>query len=485
MPKKLNLEDVIARFNEKHGNKYDYSKFKNLGHSVASTVICPVHGEFSISAKHHYNRGCTTCNGTDRLTLKSTTAKIKEKYNDKFKIVKISKNVNSRSTISVSCPEHGVFDIRVSSLLSKTNKHGCGKCGRMHGDIKKRKNIKTFKEQIKILHSNIDCGREIKYINKSKRIELFCNIHKNVFTQSPESLLKGNIGCPACKTSGVSIREMQLYNFIKDVLPNENIIQNDRMAIKPKELDIYIPNLNIAFEFDGIRWHNEGHNGSKYSHKIKQDMCKNKKIRLIQIYEDEWVDRENIVKLKILSILGLDPRSRLYARKTNIKQIDKESKKIFLNANHIQGNCRSNLDYGLFFENEMVAVMSFMLQKNVHVLTRYATSKHVIGGFSKLLKHFERNNDWNKLISFSDNRWSDGGLYESNNWILDKELPVDYYYVHNSTRLHKFNFRRSKLKLLLKEKFDSSKSEFSNTYDNGIFRLWDSGKKRYIKKPSF
>ena len=480
MAKKLTTSEVIARFTEVHGTKYDYSKFINSGHTKKGIIICSEHGEFEQSPKHHYLSGCAKCAGNKRLTRDIFVEKVTELYGDMYDCSLVPETLPiTRNMVTMVCREHGEFDIRISSLLAGNR---CSECANIASRISKRKPIKTFVEQVQMLHPNICTDTKIDYINKSTKIKFTCNVHNTTFMQSPESLLKGNIGCKKCTTAGVSIREQEVYEFIKSILPNDTeIVTNDRSTISPKELDVLIPSMNIAFEFDGIRWHNEGHNGTKHSHKHKQDACNEVGIRLIQIFEDEWVDKRSIVEGKIKYLLGCDDRNRIYARKTQVREVTKQDKKDFLNNNHIQGNCKSSYDIGLFSDDVLVAVMSFAFNSvsNEHLLTRYATSENVIGGFTKLLSYFKKSCEWATLISFADCRWSDGSVYSQSGWVLDKVLAPDYQYVDGAKRVHKFNYRRQQLSTKLGERFDESKSEYQNTFDNGIYRIWDSGKLRY------
>ena len=51
--------------------------------------------------------------------------------------------------------------------------------------------------------------------------------------------------------------QVEIYDYLRSILPEETIIQNDRTTLAPNELDIFLPNLKIAIEIDGIYWHSE------------------------------------------------------------------------------------------------------------------------------------------------------------------------------------------------------------------------------------
>ncbi|MBR4316364.1 MAG: hypothetical protein IKP65_05310 [Alphaproteobacteria bacterium] len=71
-------------------------------------------------------------------------------------------------------------------------------------------------------------------------------------------------------------------DFIKSIYPYD-IIENDKTMIKPYELDIYIPEKQVAIEFDGIYWHNEENKPKNY-HLMKTELCEEKGIHLIHIF---------------------------------------------------------------------------------------------------------------------------------------------------------------------------------------------------------
>jgi hypothetical protein len=274
-----------------------------------------------------------------------------------------------------------------------------------------------------------------------------------------------------------SIGEIQLCKFLTD---NDILIDtSNRSIISPKELDIYIPSHNVAIEYCGLYWHSDKFK-SNYYHKIKLDLCIQLGIRLITIFEDEWRDNAELVKIKILTILGKQIQTTIFARKCKIINVSTSDKTNFFDTYHIQGSGPGSINIGLDTDNGLVACMSFIKQiDGIYVLNRYATRYNVPGGFSKLLSHFKKTYDWIQIISFADLRWSDGGVYNTNGFVLDKLVLPDYSYIANGNRFHKFGFRRKHLEKKLPN-FDPTLSERQNCDAAGLFRIWDCGKLRYI-----
>lgn len=92
----------------------------------------------------------------------------------------------------------------------------------------------------------------------------------------------------------VSTLEKEVVSYIKEICPYI-VIENTRKVIYPFELDIYIPELNVAFEFDGAYWHSNKIKDKSY-HLKKTDMCKEKGVKLFHILESEWKDDKDCTK---------------------------------------------------------------------------------------------------------------------------------------------------------------------------------------------
>lgn len=275
-----------------------------------------------------------------------------------------------------------------------------------------------------------------------------------------------------------SYGEKQISQFLTEYSVEHSI--NNRDIISPLELDIYIPTYKLAIEYCGLYWHSEQQGKGRQYHKRKYEMCKDKGIQLLTIFEDEWVERQAQVKQKITSLLNKSNTIKVFARNTTIVELSTSEKDTFFNANHIQGTGPGSITYGLKYNNQIVAAMCWIKQQTQWVLNRYATCCRVPGGFSKLLYHFQCCTQWSTLVSFADLRWSVGNLYEKTGWTLHSILPPDYFYSPDGhTRIHKFNYRRKNLPTKLK-KFDPSLSETENCKANNILRIWDCGKHRYV-----
>jgi len=306
-------------------------------------------------------------------------------------------------------------------------------------------------------------------------------------TEFEDYLYSGHI--PRCKTCypslniGISYAEKEISDYIRTILPHVTIIENDRSVLSGKELDIYIPEKKIAIEYNGNYWHSESTgNKDKNYHLNKTKKCNEQNIRLIHIFEDEWLYKQDIVKNRLKHILGIQTK-KIYGRNTVVREISPKEKGEFLEKTHIQGNDKSKIKIGLFYENELVSVMTFskrVIFKNQQwELSRFSTKYNVIGGASKLLKYFVRTYNPEKIISYSDIRWNTGKIYETLGFIEVKQTPPGYFYLLNNQRINRINFQKHKLNEKL-EVFDVNLTEWQNMQLNGYDRIWDCGNYKYI-----
>lgn len=257
---------------------------------------------------------------------------------------------------------------------------------------------------------------------------------------------------------------------------------NDRTVIKPKELDIYIEQHRVAIEYCGLYWHSEQRGKTRLYHHTKWKACQDAGVRLLTIFEDEWIERPTQVLNKIAHMCGKLNQGVAYARKCDIVDVNATDRATFLETHHIQGDGRGSITHGLVHNGQLVAVATWIERSDgVFELNRYATARRVPGGLSKLVSHFKKVHQWTQLISFADLRYSNGDMYATSGWRLDKVLAPDYSYSPDGvTRHHKFNYRRDRLAKML-EDFDPTLSEWENCFNHAILRLWDCGKLKFTQ----
>lgn len=254
-----------------------------------------------------------------------------------------------------------------------------------------------------------------------------------------------------------------------------------------KELDMFNKDLSLAFEYCGLFWHNEKSpdpRGRDY-HYNKYNICKKSGIRLITIFEDEWINRNDQCKNYIKSIFKIY-KDRFYARKCTVEEIKSKDACVFYETFHIQGKpYNTKKSFALFYEKEIVGVMSLGIhhrKSNDLIINRlcFRENTQVIGGANKLFKkckEYASNNSFKKITTWSDNRWSTGNIYVELGFKFDKELGPDYSYVNLNKkycRLSKQSQKKSNTGC------PTDVTEAIWTEQNNLAKIWDCGKKRWV-----
>lgn len=329
-----------------------------------------------------------------------------------------------------------------------------------------------------------DKSYSLKY-NKQALVELY-----TPGTSIKDIAEKLNVGysqlCVQFKNLGIEIHQtvgqQQIYDFIKSIYSGE-IILNDRRILNGKEIDIFIPELNIGFEYDGIFWHSQDSTGKINYHADKDALARLKGIKLYHILDVEWKTLQRLVESRISSILGKN--KTIYGRKTTITVLDKITANRFFNENHIQGNAGASVYVGLEYEGNIVAAMSFgksRYNSSQFELIRFCNivGSNVVGGASKLFKFAVNHLAATEIISFCDIRWGTGNVYTKLGFTHIRDNGPSYIYTNRYRTLEsRIKYQKHKLEKLLPV-FDATISEWENMKNNGFDRYWNSGNAVYV-----
>jgi len=292
-------------------------------------------------------------------------------------------------------------------------------------------------------------------------------------------------------SENASISQIELYNFITNNYSGE-VLLDCKNIINPHEIDIYLPELKIGFEFNGVWWHSEKFKNENY-HLKKYELSNLNNVSLITIWEDDWVTNREICESFVLNKLR-KTSNRIYARKCEIKEISYNDSKEFLDSNHLQGDCKSSIRIGLFNNNELISLMTFSklrlpLQRHEknrnkdkhYELTRFCNkiNTSVVGGASKLMKYFITKYNPIQVETYSDNLISNGDLYETLGFEYSHTSKPGYWYVIDGIREHRFNWRKQKL---IKMGYDVNKTEEEIMSELGHYRIYNAGNKKWIYK---
>lgn len=341
------------------------------------------------------------------------------------------------------------------------------------------------------LEKNYDKTNEIPFselttgIHKKVKVNYLCGHTK---TQEINNFVKYT-NCEQCSQWGTSMLEQELIEFVKSLLPDMKVLTNTRKLISPFELDVYIPELSIAIEFNGTYWHSEENGKDKNYHYNKWKQCADKGVQLFTVWEDDWCNgaKKEILKSMLAHKLGRAGANKLFARKTYVSTLSTIQAREFCDSHHIQGFTSGSVYLGLKDNktDKLVAVSIWRKLGGEFFLDRYCTSTHVVGGLGKMLKvaKIQARDVYNcsHVVTFADREVSNGQLYEKLGFIKDKELRPDYKYVRNGQhREHKFNYRIARFKRDNNLKFTEGLTESELAKLNKLRRVWDCGKIRYI-----
>ncbi len=278
-----------------------------------------------------------------------------------------------------------------------------------------------------------------------------------------------------------SAKEKQLANHTKLIYSGE-VIENSKKIINPLELDIFIPEKNLAIEFNGNYWHSEKYKHKNY-HIGKTNLCRDRGIQLIHIFEHQWLNKSEIFKSVIANKLGLS--NKIYARKCKVIELD--NCKEFLDTNHLQGNCSSSVKLGLVYNDELVSVMTlgkprfnkYYEYELIRFCNKLGTT--VIGGASKLLNYFEKKYLPKSIISYANLQWSDGDVYKNLGFTELSISEPNYWWTKGHLTLTRYQCQKHKLGSLLGESFNQDLSEKENMERAGYSRLFDCGNMVFVK----
>lgn len=501
MAKLYTTKDIRKRVNNLYNNEYDLiGEYTKINEPI-TLLHKPCGNIYTIArAKDFLNENkckCKLCNTTEvhstkKLTEEDVIRRIYEQTKGEY--IYIDGFINSNTKMNIKHKKCGNIFQSSPHMFLGTKQTRCPYCSNKNrGKYALKEN---YLEEILIItkeENNYKWLENYKDNNKLKHKikHLLCG---NIYEVRPNDFQRG-YRCPLCSINNERFKEENnVYEFIKNHY-NGKIIQNYRNKY---EIDIYLPKLKKGFEFNGSYWHSTKIIKDKNYHINKKNYFKEKGIDVYFIDEIDWKNKNKLIKNKILYILNLSNKEKIFARNTAIKfNIDKDKKKKFLEKNHIQGNCNDNFNIALIYNKKIVALMTFGFNRiNVNnknkkmELLRYATNNKysVVGGFSKLLKHSieyikENYKEFNYIITYADLSWSNGNLYYLNDFKLDHISKPSYFFVYNNKKINRFSFRKTELKKKFPNyyKDDLTEQEITDKIPN-LLKIYNCGNLVFIKE---
>ena len=478
---RLDKHTVLGRFKKIHGGKYTYHDFDYKNGLQKIQITCQNGHTFEQSVFTHLNgSGCNTC--ARRSTTDEFADKAKLIHNNIYSYNK-TKYFNNTTDITITCPKHGDFVTKPSYHLQG---YGCPHCSKTN---QQHQYFQSFLQRAPIIHNNKYDYSKSTYNGRFSKTIIICPEHGE-FEQTIGDHLQG-CGCGRCasdKANYSSSYEHELIDFISQHSPTKII---PRHTMGRKEIDIFLPEFNLGLEVNGCYWHSHIFKTPDF-HKQKSDFYMGHGIKIFHIWEHQLMNpiKYTIIKSMLLNKLNLTP-NKIFARKCIIQPVSSKDYKEFCTHNHIQGHSPTQIKLGLYHNGILVACMGFSkLRVNLgnkstegkYELVRYCTliNTNVVGGASRLLKHFEKTINPQYLVSYSDNDYSSGNLYKSLNFQDGSFTNISYMYYENrsSSLKNRYVYRKSEL---IKMGYDPKLTEFEITHMMGLYRLHNSGTYRWIK----
>ena len=444
-----------------------------LGSSLI-TLCCEEHNSIYTQTISNFMKGmqCQKCyhgKKGSRITLDEWINKCKSVHENKYDYSKVKYNSMS-DVVKIICPEHGIF---TQNAGTHSRGHGCKHCANseimLHDD---------FLEKAVALHGDAYNYDMANYDGARNKISIMCKQHGK-FEQIAYYHLAGS-GCPACglaKTSNKSKAEYELLDFLK----SNNIKTIHSYRKLGFEIDIMLPDYQVAIEYNGAYWHSSINKNTdkklSEQHLYKTEKCEDSGIQLLHILDLEWndPDKREIWKSLILNKCKLT-QTRIFARKTTVVELSTSEAKEFFNRTHLQGFCAASKYIGLIYNKKLVCAMSISKARynkySEFEIIRMSSELHtiVVGGGSKLLSYLGKGT----FVSYANRRWSTGNVYDKLGFNLVYITKPCYYYTNSRKLWHRSSFMKHKLDKKLKS-FDPELTEYENMYNNNYRRLWDCG----------
>lgn len=438
-PEKQDLQELLL---EGHGKSYIAKKY-----NVKIPVVNRWLKENDIEIERYQGR--------KYFKSKEKENEVIEKIND---LIEQNHNIESISKL-VEVPRH------ILTKLRKENK------------ISIESQFSIWNKKYEEILSNID---EYVRLNESKTL-IDISIEKDISVEHLKKAFRESGNNVKLHSSNKSKGELECKDFIRTMIPN----CHSAIINKLYEIDCYVHEKSFGVEYCGEFWHRfQPSKDNKNYHKRKFKFCEQNNIDLMTIFECEWKNKRSLVESMIRSRLGFN--DKIFARKCEVKNISSRDANLFHDKNHISGKLNSSINIGLYFKNELVSVLSIVksrYDKNYqYEISRFSTKQNitVVGGLSKMFSHFIKTYNPESCMTYADLRFGKGECYSKIGFEYLNDTVPNYFYFDKRVgdKLEsRFQFQKHKLKNL--NNYSAEKTEYEIMNENGWYRLYDCGNKKY------
>lgn len=471
----------IAKCLEVHGSKYSYSG-THLQDSVRFVAYsCGKHGMVSQQlAAHLRGQGCPTCAVEARkYDFDDFVKRCNEVHGGKYSYSEIT--YQKAATVVYTCPHHGRMEQLAADHMRGS---GCRECAKLLTGLGNTNSFGEWHAKFTAAHGELYSNYDIVRDSRS-HVYYECAAHGAVLQDATAHA--SGVGCPKCVTGTMGNRHTgEIAAFLRGL--GVHVVEESNLTGARKRWDVVVPASRVAIEFDGVYYHSERFKPNRSAMLDRATEAASVGFRQLNVWEDEWYEKRNIVERLIASACGVSKEPVVYARKTQVVQPPTEDAVKFMECNHIQGFAAGTGYLGLAHGSSLVACMVYSYKaagrstKRVEDcvdIQRYATSCKVPGGFQKLLSQILKDDAIKTVISYSDPRLFSGKMYAKAGFVASPEGKPDYCYVKNSSRIPK----RARQKSWFKDRegvlYDKDLTELELATLNGYHRLWFRGKVKW------
>ena len=474
---------------------------------------CVKHGDYTQRVSDHLrNSKCPKCSKEEAVLIRQKDRLSNITYSEQFlkdienspdKERILNGDLRRKDKATFICKIHGVYSQSIAHHMSG---QGCPRCGDLRSAEKKSGLMRTKSPYpqwfVDDLEGSPDKDKVLSGELKSHDKAYFVCKDHGLYHQLIYDPLYGR-GCPTCASNFTSNREKVVYQYL--ISEGIRVIKNDRNLLSDSgnyELDLYLPDHKVAFEFNGYLYHcsgsktEYGYGGkSKYYHRDKTEACLSKGVRLYHI----WEDCSDILCISLVKAkLGLC--DRVYARKCDVVKLKRDEEKSFFSLNHVAGYTQSSRCFALKLNGEVKCALSLRRNFNhEYEIARFATQVNieVVGGYSRLLscvKRFLIENGITKLVSYCDRDLSpdrNNNFYANHGFkfVSESSLIMKYYSLrstevngrHYKTHqiVDRFSLRKQILVKELGDKYKEGMTEQECAELLGFRPVYNSGNFKY------
>lgn len=253
-------------------------------------------------------------------------------------------------------------------------------------------------------------------------------------------------------------------------------VGNKLLEINPS----YTHNSTIGPYFHGKHLEAKG----KDYHQQKTNFAKENGYQCIHIWD--WDQPEKIIYM-------LSTRERLYARECEVKEVNLEATKEFLNLYHLQNSCRNQeVRLGLYYNEQLVEIMTFgkprYNNKYEWELLRLCTRPDyiVVGGANKLFTYFIEQSQPASIISYCDNSKFSGNVYTQlgMEYLCCSHPRCHWYNIKTKQHITDNLLRQRGADQLLGTSYGKGTSNKEILTKEGFVEVYDCGQSTYIWQKS-